>query len=98
MRRRIMMLIVATILAMTMAAGTAFPAFALSPSEQACLDSGGTPDRVQGTVMCIIVEEGKNQKFTDTVTTSGQGNIGNKTETSDVCAGTGSGKCPRGQF
>lgn len=98
MRRRIMMLIVATILAMTMAAGTALPAFALSPSEQACLDAGGTPDRVKGEVSCVIVEEGKNPKFTDTVTTSGQGNIGNKTHTSDVCDGTGSGMCPPGQF
>jgi hypothetical protein len=98
MRRRIMMLIATAILALTMAAGTAFPAFALSPSEQACLDAGGTPDRVQGTVSCILVEEGKNPKFTDTVTTSGQGNIGNKTQSSDVCDGTGSGKCPPGQF
>ncbi len=98
MRRRIIMLFVAAILALTMAAGTAFPAFALSPSEQACIDSDGTPDRVKGEVICVIVEEGKNPKFTDTVTTSGQGNIGNKTQTSDVCDGTGSGKCPPGQF
>lgn len=98
MRRRIMMLIAAAILALTMAAGTAFPALALSPSEQACLDAGGTPDRVKGEVSCVIVEVGKNAKFTDTNTTSGQGNIGNKTQTSDVCGGTGSGKCPPGQF
>ena len=45
-----------------------------------------------------IVGEGRNPKFTDTVTTSGRGNISNKAQTSDVCGGTGGGKCPPGQF
>ena len=91
-------LVASAITAIGLAAGIAAPAFALSPSEQECLEAGGTPDRERGTVSCTFVEEGKNPKFTETEETTGQGNIDNKTETSTECDGTGSGKCPPGQF
>ena len=71
---------------------------AASPSQEQCEAQGGTFDRQNGQVTCVVVEEGKNPKFTDTDTTSGQGNVGNKTEQSSACGGTGSGKCPPGQF
>jgi len=74
------------------------PAFAVSPSQQECEAQGGTFDRSGGQVSCVIVEEGKNPKFTDTETTTGQGNIGNKEEQQQACEPTGSGKCPPGQF
>ncbi len=74
------------------------PAFAVSPSEEECVAQGGTFDRSGGQVSCVIVEEGKNPKFTDTTTTTGQGNIGNKEDTGQACEPTGSGKCPPGQF
>ena len=94
MIRRMLTLVVAALFMLALAA----PAFAISPSEQACLDAGGQFDRIQGQVICVVTETGKNPKFTDTNATTGQGNTGNKTETSDVCGGTGSGKCPPGQF
>jgi hypothetical protein len=84
--------------AAALAVGTAGPGAALSPSEADCLAMGGTPDRVRGEVICVLEEEGKNPHFTETTTTSGQGNIDNKTETDTECDGTGSGKCPPGQF
>jgi hypothetical protein len=80
------------------AAGAATSAVAISPSEQDCLDAGGTFERVQGQVSCVIVEEGKNPKFTEETDTTGQGNIDNKQEQTTECGGTGSGKCPPGQF
>lgn len=79
-------------------------AWAVSPSQEECEAQGGTFSRDGGQVKCIIVdeEEGKNPKFTDTTTTTttGQGNISNKQQQSstEVCGGTGSGKCPPGQF
>ena len=73
-------------------------AFAASPSQQQCEAQGGTFQRNGGQVECVIVDEGKNPKFTDTETTTGQGNISNKQEQSSECGGTGSGKCPPGQF
>ena len=60
--------------------------------------------RVKGEVQCVIVteEEGKNPKFTEesTTETTGRGNIQNNDEetTTTECEGTGSGKCPPGQF
>jgi hypothetical protein len=73
--------------------GLALPAaFAASPSQQDCEAQGGTFTKSGGQVKCVIVGEGKNPKFTDTETTTG-----NKQQ-SDECAGTGSGKCPPGQF
>jgi hypothetical protein len=102
--RRISLLIVASLMAVVLAVGTAVPAFAVSPSQEQCEAQGGTFTRSGGEVECVIVteEEGKNPKFTEetTTTTTGQGNISNKQEqdTTSECEGTGSGKCPPGQF
>jgi hypothetical protein len=94
MIRRITTLVVAALLMMALAV----PAFAVSPSQSECEAQGGTFTRSGGQVQCVIVEEGKNPKFTDTETTTGQGNIGNKQEQEQACEPTGSGKCPPGQF
>ena len=80
------------------AAATAGPAAAVSPSQQECEAQGGTFDRQQGQVVCIITEEGKNPRFSEETKTTGQGNISNKQQKSTECEGTGSGKCPPGQF
>jgi hypothetical protein len=86
-------------MAAMMMVATAAPAFAVSPSEQQCTEAGGTFDRTQGQVSCTFTEEGKNPKFTREQQTTGQGNIGNKTVVGpEECGGTGSGKCPPGQF
>jgi len=85
-------------MAAMMMVATAAPAFAASPSQEQCEASGGQFDRVNGKVVCVKTEEGKNPKFTDTTTTTGQGNISNKQQQSEECGGTGSGKCPPGQF
>jgi uncharacterized protein (DUF2147 family) len=97
MKRIIMMLTVAALMVAALTI-TSAGAFAASPSQRACEDAGGTFSRDGGQVQCIQTEEGKNPKFTDTTTTSGQGNISNKQQQSEECAGTGSGKCPPGQF
>ena len=81
---------------LAMSLGT--PASAVSPSQEECEAQGGTFIREQGQVQCVIVEEGKNARFTEETTTSGQGNIGNKQEQESACEGTGSEKCPPGQF
>ncbi len=100
MIKRMVMLVATALLMMSLA----LPAFAASPSEEECLAAGGTFDRQQGQVSCVIVteEEGKNPKFTEetTTTTTGQGNAGNKPtkDTTTDCEGTGSDKCPPGQF
>ena len=73
-------------------------AWAQSPSERECEAQGGTFTRDGGQVRCVIVEEGKNPKFTNRETTTGRGNISNKQQQSNECGGTGSGKCPPGQF
>jgi hypothetical protein len=91
---KISTLVVAAMLVLALAA----PAFAASPSQEQCEAQGGTFERTNGQVECVIVEEGKNSKFTDTETTTGQGNISNKQQQSNECGGTGSGKCPPGQF
>ncbi len=95
MIRRITALVVAALFMMALAVPAAF---AVSPSQQQCEAQGGTFTRSGGQVQCVVVEEGKNPKFTSTETTSGQGNISNKQQRSEECAGTGSGKCPPGQF
>jgi hypothetical protein len=95
MIRRITTLVVAALFMMALALPAAFAA---SPSEEQCAAQGGTFTKEGGQVQCVTVEEGKNPKFTDTETTSGQGNISNKQQTSDECGGTGSAKCPPGQF
>jgi hypothetical protein len=94
MIRRITTLVVAALFMLALAV----PAFAASPSQTQCEADGGTFTKSGGQVSCVTVEEGKNPKFTDTQTTTGQGNISNKQQQSDECAGTGSGKCPGGQF
>lgn len=103
MRRRITMLITAAILALTMSLAAALPAFAASPSELECEAQGGTFDRTQGTVSCVIVDEGKphpNDKFTEEETEASHGTLNNRPhhEESSECTDTGSGKCPPGQF
>ena len=90
-------------LALTALAATAMmafsaPAMAASPSEEECAAQGGTFTKEKGQVQCVVVEEGKNERFTDETTTSGQGNIDNKQEEDQACEPTGSGKCPPGQF
>jgi hypothetical protein len=91
-------LVAAILTTLVFAAGAATSALAVSPSEQQCIDLGGSFERVRGEVSCVIVEEGKNPKFTEETDTTGQGNIGNKQEQTTECGGTGSGKCPPGQF
>lgn len=88
------MLIAAALMMMAIAV----PAFAASPSQRDCEAAGGTFAKSGGQVQCVFVEEGKNPKFTDTETTTGQGNISNKQQQTNECGGTGSGKCPPGQF
>jgi hypothetical protein len=75
--------------------GGAAVSSAVSPSEQQC---NGTFSRDQGQVSCTTTEEGKNTKFTETQQTTGQGNTSNKQQQSTTCGGTGSDKCPPGQF
>jgi hypothetical protein len=90
------MLIVAALFAMSVLVPAAF---AVSPSQAQCEAQGGEFQRTGGgQVECVIVEEGKNPKFTETETTTGQGNISNKQEQNEACEPTGSGKCPPGQF
>jgi hypothetical protein len=93
--KRISLLIAAAFMALTLAAPAAFAA---SPSQEQCEASGGEFDRVNGKVICVKTEEGKNPKFTEETTTTGQGNSGNKPTSDSDCEGTGSDKCPPGQF
>jgi hypothetical protein len=100
MIRRITTLVVAALLMMAMAV----PAFAVSPSQRDCeaqndANTTATFDREQGQVSCTVEEEGKNPKFSREQETTGQGNIANKEVVGpEECGGTGSGKCPGGQF
>ena len=91
-------LLVAAVLVAVVMLVLAAPAFAVPPSQEECEAQGGTFTKERGEVQCVIVEEGKNPKFTEEETTSGQGNIGNKQEQDTDCKPTGSGKCPPGQF
>ncbi len=97
MKRILLMLTVAAFMVAALTV-TAAMAFAVSPSQQQCEAQGGTFDRQNGQVSCVTTETGKNPKFTDTTTTTGQGNSGNKPTSNQECGGTGSGKCPPGQF
>jgi hypothetical protein len=67
-------------------------------SERECEAAGGTFSRDGGQVTCVYVEEGRTDRFNKVVIVSGQGNLDNKTEQDEYCTGTGSGKCPPGQF
>ena len=97
MKRIILMLTVAAFMVAALTV-TAAVAFAASPSQRQCEAQGGDFDRNQGQVSCVVEEEGKNPKFTREETTTGQGNINNKQQRSEDCEGTGSDKCPPGQF
>ena len=89
MSRRQSLIILASVASLTSASTVVW---AVSPSQAQCEAGGGTFTRSGGEVQCL--EEGKNPKFTET--TTGRGNINNKQETE--CGGTGSNKCPPGQF
>lgn len=95
--KRFRFFVAAVMLAAVMVVWTA-PATAVSPSQQQCEAQGGTFERSGGQVECVIVEEGKNPRFTEETTTTGQGNISNKQQRETDCEGTGSDKCPPGQF
>ena len=94
MKRIISMLAVVALLV----ALSAVPAFAVSPSQQECEAAGGTFTRTQGEVQCVIVEEGKNPKFTQE--TSKKGSFQSSHEEEDLgCSEANPGNsCPRGQF
>ena len=94
--RRISLLMAALAVMAVMAFASS--ASAASPSQTQCEAAGGTFTRSGGQVQCVVVEEGKNPKFTEETQTTGQGNIQNKQQQSTECGGTGSGKCPPGQF
>jgi hypothetical protein len=96
--KRILLVLGVALVMAAMVVATAIPVFAVSPSQEECEAQGGTFDRDQGQVECVVVEEGKNPKFTEETTTTGQGNIENKQEEQQACEPTGSGKCPPGQF
>jgi hypothetical protein len=98
MFRKMMMWAVTALLVVALSAPVALAA---SPSQTFCEDVlGGTFSRDGGEVSCITVVEGKNKNFTDTNTQESNGTLNNDPQfsESDVCAGTGSGKCPPGQF
>jgi hypothetical protein len=80
MRRRIQMLIMAAILAMTMSFAAAGTAFALSP-EQECeapppTGQGGTYENQQGTKVCVVPSTHPQGKFS--CDESQKGRIGNQ--------------------
>ena len=107
MRRR-----TAVLVAVLMAAGLVIGAQAsqgASWSERECIEDGGTFDRVQGEVICLIVTEdpvgnsensgGKSQSTTTETENTGRGNSGNKPQSSTECTGPGNsgeggGPCP----
>ena len=101
--KRITIFAATALLALSMAV----PAFAASPSQTQCEDAGGTFNRSGGEVTCTFVttEPGKNKNFSETTTTTekSKGNLDNEPQQEEVpptteCQGTGSGKCPPGQF
>jgi hypothetical protein len=104
MKRIIMMLTVAAFMVAALTV-TSAGAFAASPSEQNCLDSGGTFDRTNGQVSCqttTTTTGDPNPKFSSTTTTdtTGQGNDGNKPTSGSTkkCNDSNPGSsCPSGQ-
>ena len=78
------------VMAMTAGGGFALTAGAVSPSEANC---EGTFTKVQGQVSCVIVDPVGNSEAsggkseTRDIDTTGQGNIGNKTQ--KLCTGPG---------
>jgi hypothetical protein len=96
--KRIGLLVMAVMLAAAILVLTA-SATAVSPSEEQCKAQGGTFERSQGQVECVIAEEGRNPKFEQEETTTGRGNISNEQEISSDCNRPGATeKCPPGQF
>ena len=89
-----------TVAALVVVALSAPALFAASPSERQCEASGGTFNRDGGQVSCTTTDFGKNTKFTDTTTQESNGTLQNDPQYSEsqACGGTGSGKCPPGQF
>jgi uncharacterized protein (DUF2147 family) len=97
--KKITGLAAAAALAATLGIGGASMAGADGHNERSCEANGGTWTNDQGTKTCAIAEEGKNDRFECTTTESGQGNLGNKPgPTTETEEGTGSGKCPPGQY
>ena len=92
MKKLLISLLAATAFSLSLVSGAAF---AVSPSEQECEAAGGTFERNQGTVSCVIVTEENvgNSPNSQTTTTetdnTGQGNSENKEETESSCAGPG---------
>jgi hypothetical protein len=87
--KRISLLITAALLVATMAmAGLAGPAFA------AQCPGGGQAENDRGTKSCTT--EGRNDRFTKDE--SVKGSFQTKNTVTTECGGTGSGKCPPGQF
>ena len=70
MIRRITALVVAALFMMALAVPAAFAA---SPSQEQCQAQGGTFDRQQGQVICVVTteEEGENSRFTEETETTG---------------------------
>ncbi len=110
MIERMIMLVATALLVLALAV----PAFAASPSQRECeaqndpaTGTTATFNRDGGEVTCTVVttEEGKNTRFSEETTTTekSRGNLSNEPQAEEVpptteCAGTGSGKCPPGQF
>jgi hypothetical protein len=92
MKRIVMMLSLAALLVAALTV-TSAGAFAASPSEQQCTDSGGTFSRDGGQVSCTTPGKNENQpKFNQTDTSNGT--LNNKPQKTESC-----GKpCPPGQF
>ena len=59
-RKRITVLMVAALLALTMAFAMAAPAFAASPAEEECLAAGGTYEGQGGQKTCVLPPEPTN--------------------------------------
>ena len=93
MIKRISLLMVAALMAAMMMVATAAPAFAASPSQEQCEDSGGKFDRNGGEVSCTTTGKNEKQpKFNSTTTSNGTlNNRPQKTE--DPCD-----PCPPGQY
>ena len=88
MIKRISLLVAAALMAVMMMSATAVPAFA------AKCPNGDQATNDQGTKTCTT--EGRNDRFTKEESVKGSFQTNNTVTTE--CEGTGSGKCPPGQF
>ncbi len=92
MKRIMTVLAVAALMAVMMVAMAA-PAFAASPSQEQCQDSGGTFSRDGGQVSCTTPGKNENQpKFNKTTTSNGT--LNNRPQKEEKCGDP----CPPGQF